>query len=323
MPSALIAMGERRRGGQRVATLGGRQAAGGQRVLQVDPARTGQVGVAVGGEAVAAVEVPAHVDDHRVGVRVEEVGVDDRGDHGSILPALAADSAACSTSRSGRPSAAAAAAASSCSTFTRPAATLTRTTCPSTVTVRSSRACGQRCTHGAAQPERARLAHEHRGRRPRCAPGRTARARCAPGVPSSSRSALAQASCAPAASSAAMVWAITSPVASSTLVSSSCAGLAGRRGHGVRGCGRRRRPARRSVARGCRPCRRRSRRPSTSIAGIGPNSSASAVISATPVGVASSRRSSMPRLGAPRRASSSSVAGAGLGSVPCAARTVP
>ena len=59
------------------------------------------------------------------------------------------------------------------------------------------------------------------------------------------------------------------------------------------------------------------------IAGIGPNSSASAHISATPVGVASSLRSSMPRLGALRRASSSVTAGAGLGSWPWAASTVP
>ncbi len=51
-------------------------------------------------------------------------------------------------------------------------------------------------------------------------------------------------------------------------------------------------------------------------AGIGPNSSANAVISATPVGVASSLRSAMPRLGAPRRASSSITAGAGFGSSP-------
>ena len=61
----------------------------------------------------------------------------------------------------------------------------------------------------------------------------------------------------------------------------------------------------------------------TVIAGIGPNDSASAVISATPVGVAISRWSSIPRAGAWARSSSAITAGAGFGSVPSAARIVP
>ena len=75
------------------------------------------------------------------------------------------------------------------------------------------------------------------------------------------------------------------------------------------------------AARRDRACRRRSRRPRASCAAAGRTSPASAATSAAPVGVTSSLSISTPCSGAPR--SSSSVAGAGSGSRPCAASTKP
>ena len=59
------------------------------------------------------------------------------------------------------------------------------------------------------------------------------------------------------------------------------------------------------------------------IGGIGPNPDARAASSAAPVGVVSSTPRSIPRVGAPTPASSSTTAGAGFGSRPWAARTMP
>ena len=58
-----------------------------------------------------------------------------------------------------------------------------------------------------------------------------------------------------------------------------------------------------------------------SIDGIGPQPTTLAASSAAPVGVVSSWGTSTPYVGAPR--SSSTTAGAGIGSTPWAARVIP
>ena len=106
--------------------FGRRAICGGQLTIEVDPHRAGDVTGLERGPAVAAVEVPAHVGQHGLGMGSDEVGVDEGWDHWMSRSARADASA--NTSRSGRPSAAAAAAASSYSILTRPSATLARTT---------------------------------------------------------------------------------------------------------------------------------------------------------------------------------------------------
>ncbi len=59
------------------------------------------------------------------------------------------------------------------------------------------------------------------------------------------------------------------------------------------------------------------------IGGSGPKPEASAATRAAPVGVVSSTPRSSPAVGAPTAASSSTTAGAGFGSRPWAARTMP
>ena len=98
----------------------------GELMVEVDPDGTGNVAGFECGPAIATVEVPPHVSQYGLGMGVDKVGVDKRGDHWTSRSASAA--AWAKTSRSGRPSAAAAAAASSYSTLTLPSATLARTT---------------------------------------------------------------------------------------------------------------------------------------------------------------------------------------------------
>ena len=185
------------------------------------------MGVAVGGEAVATVEVPAHVGEHRLGVLGEEVGVDDRGDHG-MHPA--------SGHRRFR---------SVQHVAQRPSERRGGRSCvvvldlhPSGADLDPDRvpvdddgallALLRPALHdGAAQAERPGLAHEHAPTAARRRAGSHSAWTVCAGRPFFITIGVAQASWAPAASSAAIVWAMTSPVASSTLVSSSCTGWPG------------------------------------------------------------------------------------------------
>jgi len=122
-----------------------------------------------------------------------------------------------------------------------------------------------------------------------------------------------------AVSSAPRAWARVSPVASSTLTSSITTGWPPSTASlGV--------PITTWVALGW-PSMSRLPAPkplrSMVIGGRGPKPDARAVTSAAPVGVVSSTPRSMPRVGAPTAASSSTTAGAGFGSRPCAVRTMP
>ena len=61
--------------------------------------------------------------------------------------------------------------------------------------------------------------------------------------------------------------------------------------------------------------------PVTLIAGMGPNPDDSAASRAAPVGVVSSTETLRPQVGTPSRRAT--TAGAGLGNMPCTARTMP
>ena len=223
---------------------------------------------------------------------------------------------------------AAARAASSCSAFTRAARSLTRTGWPSTSTTDLLRgpAASARRPSPAARASRSRP----RGRRhtaPASAGSHSAWTVWA-GRPFFITIGVTHASLAPAAEQAATVWASTSPVTSSTLAparpSADPGSARARRPARRRRRRRRSRPGRRWPGPAGPTCRRRSRPVRDVIGGSGPHRAASAASRAAPVGVVSStadvhaRRRRCP----PRRAGRA-TAGAGLGSTPCAARTVP
>ena len=115
-------------------------------------------------------------------------------------------------------------AASSYSALTRPGLTFTRTAWPSTSTWCDRRARRPALEALAPHPEGAGLARSARRRSGRPARGRPARDTVCAGRPFFMTIGVTHASWAPASSSAAMVWPSTSPVASSTLASSSTTG---------------------------------------------------------------------------------------------------
>ena len=174
--------------------------------------------------------------------------------------------------------------------------------------------CGQRSTVAAAHAERAGLGDSTARDDRTYASDRTARARCAPGRPSSSRSAWPRRRGRRRASRAATVWASTSPVDVVDVGLEQPHRLARRRRRPAVASLADRRPARRSVVRRCRRCRRRSRptRRSSPAAARTPSAERGHQRDAGRRGELAGR-SSMPRAGAPRRASSSSDRGCRVG----------
>ena len=65
-----------------MATFRGRLVVRGKLAIEIDPHRARHVRALEGIATISAVEVPAHVGEHRVRQRSNDLGGDDRGDHG-------------------------------------------------------------------------------------------------------------------------------------------------------------------------------------------------------------------------------------------------
>ena len=229
-----------------------------------------------------------------------------------------ASSARLATSCGGAPVLAAAKATSSNSGLARPLITFIRMTMPSTVTCPSARATGQRCTAVARTP----MVPVIRWISRRCVSTRVTSVstwRTWPGRPFFIVTGLTHASSAPDCSAVDTARPSCSPVTSSRFVSSSKACWPGpTAGRSAR------RPMTTWVQLG-RSCISPAPPPNpdaaTVISGMGPKPLDSAASRAAPVGVVSSMETSRPYEGMP--SSSRRVAGAGLGSRPCALRTMP